>query len=117
MRDVEGRTDAMAATIRMRQLQKDVTDVEEAELRRLEDAVGASAGGDGDRPEVPGKGGGASGGHLSGNAMQDGGSGVVVIGAKQRAEQLDGKKFVNGGFRDFATATRSPACSHEEALG
>ena len=104
MRDVEGRTDAMAATIRMRQLQKDVTDVEEAELRRLED--GASAGGDGDRPEVPGKGGGASGGHLSGNAMQDGGSGVVVIGAKQRAEQLDGKKFVNGGFRESHKVTR-----------
>ena len=34
LRDIEGRTDAMAATIRMRQLQKDVTDVEEAELRR-----------------------------------------------------------------------------------
>ena len=31
---------------------------------------------------------------------------MVVVGAKQRAEQLDGKKFVNGGFRDSHKVTR-----------
>ena len=98
MRDVEGRTDAMVATLRIRQLQKDVQHAEDAELRRLED--GSTAGGDGDGPDVPETGGGASGGPSSSNAVQDGGAGVVVVVAKQRAEQLDGKKFVNGGFCD-----------------
>ena len=104
MRDVEGRTDAMAATIRMRQLQKDVTDVEEAELRRLED--GAIAGGDGDRPDVPETGGGASGGHPSGNDTQDGGAGVVVVGLNrcmttfrenaQCARAAGGRRYTRG---------------------
>ena len=61
--------DTMVATLWLRQLQKDVTDVEEAGLRRLED--GAKAGGDGDRPDVPETGGGASGGHPSGNDTVD----------------------------------------------
>ena len=39
-------TARMVAMLRIRQLQKDVKDAEEAELRRLED--GAMAGGDGD---------------------------------------------------------------------
>ena len=39
----------MVATLRIRQLQKDEKDAEEAKLRRLED--GAMAGGDGDRPD------------------------------------------------------------------
>ena len=44
-------TARMVATLRIRQLQKDEKDAEEAKLRRLED--GAMAGGDGDRPDVP----------------------------------------------------------------
>ena len=48
---------------------------------------------------MPETGGGASGGHPSGNDTQDGGAGVVMVGAKQRADQLDCKKFVIGGFR------------------
>ena len=84
MRVVEGLTDAMVATLRIWQLPKDVKDAEEAELRRLEH--GAMAGGDGDQPDVPET---VGGGHPSGNAKQDGGAGGVVVGAKQRAEQLD----------------------------
>ena len=49
----------MVATLRLRQLQKDVNEAEEAELRRLEN--GATAGGDGDRPASPQTGGGDSG--------------------------------------------------------
>ena len=56
--------------------------------------------------DVPDTGGGANGGHPSGNDTQDGGAGVVVVGAKQRADQLDCKKFVNGGFRDSHKVTR-----------
>ena len=37
---------------------------------------------------------------------EDGSAGVVVAGAKQRAEQLDSKKFVNGDFRDSHKDTR-----------
>ena len=43
---------------------------------------------------------------MGGNALQEGDPGVVVVGAKKRAEQLDGKKFVNGGFRDSHKVTR-----------
>ena len=94
----------MVATLRLRQLQKDVNEAEEAELRRLEN--GATAGGDGDRPASPQTGGGASGGdEPSGNVHEDGSAGVVVAGAKQRAEQLDSKKFVHGGFRDSHKVT------------
>ena len=107
MRGPEGRDGTMVATMQIRQLQSDVNDPEEAELRRLEH--GATAGGDDDRPDSPLTGGGDSGGEeASGNEEQDGGAGVVsvvVAGAKQRAEQLDSKKFVNGGFRDSLKVT------------
>ena len=72
-------------------------------MRRLEN--GATAGGDGDRPDWPQTGGGDSGGDDCGDEQQDGGAGVVVAGAKQRAEQLDSKKFVHGGFRDSHKVT------------
>ena len=94
MRDA---TDRMVVTLRLRQMQKDVNKPEEAELRRLEN--GATAGGDGDRPVWPQTGGGHSGGDDGGDEQQDGGVGVVVVGAKQRADQLYCKKFVIGGFR------------------
>ena len=59
----------MVATHRIRQLQKDVNESEEAELRRLEG--GAMAGGDGDRLDVPETGGGASGGQPSRSEQQE----------------------------------------------
>ena len=97
----------MVATLRIRQLQSDVNEHEEAELRRLEDGVMAED--DCDRPDSPLTGGVDSGGaEPSGNEEQDGGAGVVgvvVAGAKQRAEQLDSKKFVNGGFRNSLKVT------------
>ena len=97
-------TARMVATLRVRQLQKDVNEAEEAELRRLEN--GATAGGDGDRPALPQTGVGDSGGdEPSGKVHEDGSAGVVVAGAKQRAEQLDSKKFVLGGFRDSHKVT------------
>ena len=88
----------MAATLALRQLQADVSDAEEAELRRLED--GATAGGVGDRRASPQSGGGQSSGAEADSA------GAVVAGAKRRAEQLDSKKFVHGGFRDSLKVTR-----------
>ena len=97
----------MVATLRIRQSQSDVNEHEEAELRRLEDGVMAED--DCDRPDSPLTGGVDSGGaEPCGNEEQDGGAGVVgvvVAGAKQRAEQLDSKKFVNGGFRNSLKVT------------
>ena len=94
----------MVATLRLRQQQKDVNEAEEAEMRRLE--TGAAAGGDGDRPASPQTGGGDSGAdEPSGKVQEEGSAGVVVAGAKQRAEQLDSKKFVHGGFRDSHKVT------------
>ena len=104
LRGLEGLASAMVATLRIRQQQKDVNEAEEAELRRLEN--GATAGGDGDRPALPQTGVGDSGGdEPSGKVHEDGSAGVVVAGAKQRAEQLDSKKFVLGGFRDSHKVT------------
>jgi len=91
----------MVATLRIRQLQSDVNDLEEAELRRLEH--GATAGGDGEDGEVA-----MDGAHREdseevaacANGQRDEEVGVVVHGAVQRAEQLDSKMFTHGGFRD-----------------
>ena len=98
MRDATAR---MVATLRIRQLQKDVNESEEAELRRLEGR--AMAGGDGDRLDVPETCVAASGRQLSLSEQQeseDSGAGVGVVGARHRAEQLDSKMFINGGYRD-----------------
>ena len=88
----------MVATHGLRQLQADVSEAEEAELRRLED--GATAGGDGDRRASPQSGGDDISGEEAGSV------GVVVAGAKRRAEQLDSKKFAHGGFRESFKVTR-----------
>ena len=74
--------------MRIRQLQRDVNEREEAELRRLEG--GSQVGGDAMHSHV-----------LVAQPVQAEG-GAVVSGAAQRAEQLSSKLFANGGFRDSA---------------
>ena len=74
--------------MRIRQLQRDVNEREEAELRHLEG--GSQVGGDAMHSHV-----------LVAQPVQAEG-GAVVSGAAQRAEQLSSKLFANGGFRDSA---------------
>ena len=71
----------------IRQLQRNVNELEEAELRRLEN--GSAVGGDDVR----------RGGAAVAPPVRDEG-GAVVSGAVQRSEQLSSKLFENGGFRD-----------------
>ena len=74
--------------MRIRQLQRDVNEREEAEMRRLEG--GSQVGGDAMH----------SHGLVAQPVQAEGGA--VVSGAAQRAEQLSSKLFANGGFRDSA---------------
>ena len=67
----------MVATHGLRQLQADVSDAEEAELRRLED--GATAGGDGDRRASPQSGGDDNSGEEAGSVGTYGCRGSVSV--------------------------------------
>ena len=93
----------MVATLRIRQQQKDVNEAEEAELRRLEN--GATAGVATATDQLRRRRAVVTVVAMSGKVQEDGSAGVVVAGAKQRAEQLDSKKFVLGGFRDSHKVT------------
>ena len=80
--------------MRIRQLQRDVNEHEQAELRRLEG--GSQVGADMMQQGVP---------MPCTNAAepaQPRGGGAVVSGAVQRSEQLSSKFFANGGFRESA---------------
>jgi len=95
----------MVARLRVRQLQEDVNATEEAELRRLEH--GATASDDDSTPDLAETAtcSGTDGRTVDGSTQDDGG-GVVVVGAKKRAEQLDSKLFVHGGYRNSNRITR-----------
>ena len=73
----------------IRQMQSDVNERDEAELRRLEN--GSQVGGDDVR---------RGGAAVAPPALAEGGA--VVSGAVQRSEQISSKLFENGGFRDSA---------------
>ena len=96
-------TAGMVATLRLRQLQDDVCDSEQAELRRLEGGVM-----DGDDSETDSDD--SEEGQLVPDRVEEGADrvdgqlheqdGVVVHGAVHRAEQLESKMFAHGGFRN-----------------
>ena len=88
--------------MRIRQLQRDVNEREEAEMRRLEG--GSQVGGDAMHSHV-----------LVAQPVQAEG-GAVVSGAAQRAEQLSSKLFANGGFRDSAKIFKLLPRAREAAL-
>ena len=94
----------MFATLRLRQLQKDVNEAEEAELRRLEN--GATAGGDGDQPASPQTGGGDSGADEPSGKTQEEGSAAWSWPAQSSAQSSSTRRsFVHGGFRDSHKVT------------